>query len=313
MKIRTSETTDTPAIVDLLKLSLGESLIKKSAIVWNFKHVDNPFGSSHVLLAIENDLFVGVRAFMKWNWQLGNDIWIAYRAVDTATHSDYQGKGIFKKLTLQALKDIQKNQETFVFNTPNDKSRPGYLKMGWVVVDALPIAVIPTIAYFFQNVFVKKINDTHQIEPERLEELCRAHNQMLSKENVIFTPKSLKYLKWRFEENPMQEYVVLSSENWYLAMYIKKHRFFKEVRIAELITANGHLDYREIQRSIVNYAIRNRCWIITIANKELFWLKLFGKFGPKLTFKSLTKNTLFIKKALGIYNWKYSIGDLELF
>jgi hypothetical protein len=42
-------------------------------------------------------------------------------------------------------------------------------------------------------------------------------------------------------------------------------------------------------------------------------LSLFGKFGPKLTFKSLTKDTFFVNKALDINNWKYSLGDLELF
>ncbi|PWA04021.1 GNAT family N-acetyltransferase [Flavobacterium psychrotolerans] len=313
MIIRTSEIADTPAIVDLLKLSLGEGLVKKSTVVWNFKHLKNPFGASHVLLAIENETFVGVRAFMKWNWQIGNKVWIAYRAVDTSTHPEYQGKGIFKKLTLQALEDVQKDKETFIFNTPNDKSRPGYLKMGWVEVDAIPIALVPTIGYFFQSVFSKKKVIMNPIEPERLEELCVVHNRILAEKNVLFTPKSAEYLKWRFEQNPMQEYVVISSNDWYVALYIKKQRFFKEVRVVEVIGSESHSDKKEIRNAIVNYALKNRCWIITIANTELFRFRIYGKFGPKLTFKALTKNTSFINKALNVYHWKYSLGDLELF
>jgi GNAT superfamily N-acetyltransferase len=312
MIVKQASINDIPQIVELLKSSLGESVVEKSSSIWNFKHVDNPFGPSYVLVATDNEAFVGVRALMKWNWQLSNRIWVAYRAVDTATHPDYQGKGIFKKLTLQALENVQKEQGTFVFNTPNDKSRPGYLKMGWVIVDALPIAIIPTIIYFFLSFFRKKGLYANQINKEKLEELCKVHNQVLSKKNSIFTPKSVAYLKWRFEQNPMQKYHVVATENWYVAMYVKGHKFFKELRIVEVIGANPSFE-KEIRNTIIDYAIQNRCWIVTLANKDLFSFRFFGKFGPKLTFRSLTTDNLFIDKALDINNWDYSLGDLELF
>lgn len=313
MIVRKANLNEIPAIVDLLKLSLGQSVVEKSSKIWNFKHTENPFGYSHVLIAQENQDFVGVRAFMKWNWQLNNQVWVAYRAVDTATHPNFQGKGIFKKLTLQALDDVQENQETFVFNTPNDKSRPGYLKMGWVIVDSLPISIVPTLVYYFKYIFQKKTIYTNLIENKRLQELCEIHNKVLSESNEIFTPKSVLYLKWRFENNPMQEYKVVSNNEYYLAMYVKKHRFFNELRVVEIVGINEVLIEKQIRNAIVSYAIQNRCLLITLANKDLFRLRLYGKFGPKLTFRSLTEDTLFINKALNINNWKYSLGDLELF
>ena len=313
MIVKQASINDIPNIVELLKLSLGESVVGKSSTIWNFKHADNPFGSSHVLVATDDEKFVGVRALMKWNWQLGNDVWVAYRAVDTATHPDFQGKGVFKKLTLKALDDVQENQETFVFNTPNDKSRPGYLKMGWVIVNALPIAIVPTILYIFLSFFRKKLLHSNQIQNEKLDELCKVHNHVLSEKNSIFTPKSATYLKWRFEENPMQKYKVVSTNDSYVAMYIKKRRFFKELRVVEVISSNESIHKKVMQNAIIDYAIQNRCWITTLANKDLFRLRLYCKFGPKLTFKSLTEDTLFVKKALDINNWKYSLGDLELF
>lgn len=312
MIVKQASINDIPNIVELLKLSLGESVVEKSSTIWNFKHVDNPFGPSYVLVATDNETFVGVRALMKWNWQLNNRIWVAYRAVDTATHPDFQGKGIFKKLTLQALDNVEKEQETFVFNTPNDKSRPGYLKMGWVIVDALPIAIVPTMLYFFLSFFRKRGSSVNQIKTEKLDELCKIHNHVLSKKNSIFTPKSAAYLKWRFEENPMQKYQVASADDWYIAMYVKEHKFFKELRIVEVIVGSNSFE-KAIRNTIIDYAIQNRCWMVTLANKDLFRFRFFGKFGPKLTFKSLTKDTLFIDKALDINNWKYSLGDLELF
>ena len=162
-------------------------------------------------------------------------------------------------------------------------------------------------------IFKKKVINTNQIETNRLEELCKIHNEVLSENNTIFTPKSVSYLKWRFEENPMQKYKVVSTNDSYVTMYIKKRLFFKELRVVEIISVNQDSVEKEIRNAIISYAIKNRCWLITMANKNLFYFRLYGKFGPKFTFKTLTKNDSFINKALNIYNWKYSLGDLELF
>ena len=66
------------------------------------------------------------------------------RAVDTATDPDFQGRGIFTRLTLEALDALPAEGVELVFNTPNARSLPGYLKMGWQEVGRLPAAVRPT-------------------------------------------------------------------------------------------------------------------------------------------------------------------------
>jgi GNAT superfamily N-acetyltransferase len=312
MIIRKAKKEDIPAIIPLLQASLGESLLKKSPEIWNFKHVDNPFGESTVLVAEEDSALIGVRAFMTWQWQLGNQVWNAYRAVDTATHPKHQGKGIFKKLTLQALDLVQQNGDCFVFNTPNDQSRPGYLKMGWQEVGKIKVALVPVFFYAFPNLFSKmKIENT--ISPLQLEALCKIHNRELAINNVLFTPKSTSYLKWRYEENSLQTYFVYSTPDCYVAMYVKKNRFFKELRVVEIIGDHDFKIKKNIRKAIVSCALEQECYLITIANQNLFAFSIYGYFGPKLTFKSLTNNTTFVDDALKIENWKYSLGDLELF
>lgn len=312
MIIRKATSDDIPAIVRLLQLSLGEGLIKKSAEIWNYKHIENPFGNSYVLLGFEDDILVGVRAFMKWQWQLAAQSWTAYRAVDTATHPDFQGKGIFKKLTLQALDDIQKDGETFVFNTPNEISRPGYLKMGWQIVDRIELAVIPIPLYFFSYLFFNiKLQNT--IIESQLNTLCSDFNDQLSHSNLLFTPKSAVYLKWRYQENLLQDYVVFSSEHWYIALYIKKHRFFNELRVVESICSDTQKYRKQMQNQIVRFAFQKKCILITTSNKDLFKVKIYGKFGPKLTIKTLTKDSFFTNSVYAIRKWGYSLGDLELF
>ena len=143
MQIREADHSDIPRILKVLKASLGESSSKKTEEVWRYKHIENPFGESLVLVAEEKDEIIGVRAFMRWQWQKGGQIYSAFRAVDTATHPDHQGKGIFKKLTLKALEIGKERGDHFVFNTPNTQSKPGYLKMGWKEVDKLKIHLRP--------------------------------------------------------------------------------------------------------------------------------------------------------------------------
>ena len=127
MEVREATEEDIPAIVNLLKQSLGESLMPKSEKYWRWKHLENPFGKSPVLLCWEGKTLIGVRAFLRWEWALQGKVIRAVRAVDTATHPDYQGKGIFKKLTLSLVDTCTKAGDKFVFNTPNKQSKPGYL------------------------------------------------------------------------------------------------------------------------------------------------------------------------------------------
>ena len=313
MIIRVAQTEDIPAIVELLKDSLGESLLKKTTSIWDFKHVQNPFGASYVLVAEENNQLIGVRAFMSWKWQLGDIVWQAYRAVDTATHPEHQGKGIFKKLTLQALADVGKENDCFIFNTPNEKSRPGYLKMGWEALGKIKIALVPVLLYRFFHLFSRPNHAVVSLNEEQIEAICFKHNMELQAKKELFTPKSAAYLHWRYVTNPMQPYTVLTGKDWYVAMYVKKHNRFNELRIAEVIGGNTSKGKKEIRQEVVNYAAKQGCLLLSTTEKSLFTLAFYGAFGPILTCKDLTSNSVILQQSKQNIGWHYAMGDLELF
>jgi GNAT superfamily N-acetyltransferase len=137
---------DQPAVLALLQASLGwvPDDAYERFFVW--KHRRSPFGPSPAWVATDpadGDRVVGFRTFMRWEFTRDGAPVRAVRAVDTATHPDYQGRGVFTALTRAALDDLRADGVAFVFNTPNDKSRPGYLKMGWQLVGRLPVAARP--------------------------------------------------------------------------------------------------------------------------------------------------------------------------
>jgi GNAT superfamily N-acetyltransferase len=129
-------------VLDLLSASLGWPRDEQFESFFAWKHEANPFGRSPAWVAIEDGRVVGFRTFMRWEHETSDgEALRTVRAVDTATRPSHQGRGIFRRLTLQALDDLRADGVAFVFNTPNDKSRPGYLKMGWTPVGRLGIAV----------------------------------------------------------------------------------------------------------------------------------------------------------------------------
>jgi GNAT superfamily N-acetyltransferase len=111
-----------------------------------WKHHEGAFGASPAWVAFDEERLVGVRVFMRWEFERDGRVLRAVRAVDTATHPDARGRGVFTRLTMHAVDALRDDGVDFVFNTPNDQSRPGYLKMGWQLVGRLPIAARPGAA-----------------------------------------------------------------------------------------------------------------------------------------------------------------------
>lgn len=140
--IRRATTEDLPALLTLGTRCLGWLGDDVDAAFFAWKHLDNPFGASPMWVAEVDGRIVGFRAFLRWVLtDPGGGRCHAVRTVDTATDPDFQGRGIFRALTEHALDELRADGVDFVFNTPNDRSRPGYLTMGWRVAGRLPAAV----------------------------------------------------------------------------------------------------------------------------------------------------------------------------
>ncbi|MCM4157108.1 GNAT family N-acetyltransferase [Gramella sp. AN32] len=313
MIIREGEPEDLDEIIQVLKLSLGEDDFPLSKEIWNYKHNLNPFGKSLVLVGIENDKIIGVRAFMAWEWQIRESVYMAYRAVDTATHPNHQGKGVFKKLTQAAVKVAKDKGISLIYNTPNDQSRPGYLKMGWEIVGKIEVALKPNLGAF--SLKSKRRKDYEIIDKySQNKQLVTLWNKMQVEKKLSFTPKSSEFLYWRYENNPLQQYEIYKSDKVYLAGYIKKRKNIRELRISESLYLNSN-GLKELKKILKTWCKKFNAHIITYSpNHLVFDLPyLRGDFGPILTFRYLNLSEKNYKKFKGIKNWNNSIGDLELF
>jgi len=309
MHLRNATDNDIPAIIDLLKSSLGESSSPKSISNWNWKHNQNPFGISPVLVADTNSMIVGVRAMMQWQWQKGNEVYNTLRAVDTASHPDFQGKGIFSKLTKQLLEESKNRYVSFVFNTPNTQSKPGYLKMGWIETGKLNIGLQCRFPSIFK--YSKKLSTISY--DTNLSQLCNHWNNKCKKMNLFFTPKSIDYLNWRYRDNPVVDYLIHCEHDIYIAAYLRPRKYYMELRISELIYQGDSKTIKEKVNQFINsQKSKSRLTLISFSphvNDVIPGIKLVLPVGPVFTLRNL--NMSFPFESLS--NWNIALGDLELF
>ena len=125
LNVREATPADRPAIIELCRASLGWGDDPRFEQLFSWKHDQNAFGPSYMWVATDGDRIVGLRAFMRWEFVRGGQVLHAVRAVDTATHPDYQGKGLFTAMTLHGLDVIEADGIDFVFNTPERQEPTG--------------------------------------------------------------------------------------------------------------------------------------------------------------------------------------------
>jgi GNAT superfamily N-acetyltransferase len=211
VNLRSYRDADEARVLDLLSATLGGGPTgERSSGFFRWKHLDNPFGRSYMIVAEADGRIVALRSFMRWRFLAGSVVLRGVRAVDTATHPDYQGRGIFSRLTREALDNLA-GEADFVFNTPNEISLPGYLRMGWRTVGKIPISVrVRRPARVLTRFRSGKSGILGSTRPPPIE-ADTAADALLNpglpsllaeaaerRDNRIATSRDLEYLRWRY-------------------------------------------------------------------------------------------------------------------
>jgi hypothetical protein len=213
---------DEPAVLELLAASLGPGPTgERSPELFRWKHLRNPFGPSLMLVAREGDRVIGLRAFMRWEFLVEGRTVRAVRAVDTATHPDHQGTGVFSRLTRAGV-DALRGDVDLIFNTPNQRSGPGYLKLGWRPVGRMPVGIrvrrplrfaagLPSLR---AGAEAPDAGTPPVDAPPPAPALDRAGpllEELRPDPRRFTTPRHLDYLRWRYAEAPF-DYRAVAEE-----------------------------------------------------------------------------------------------------
>jgi GNAT superfamily N-acetyltransferase len=339
-QVRCLEEGDQPEILSLLRGSLGEGSIPRNRDFWDWKHAANPFGTSPALVAVSGDRIIGLRMFMRWKWMSGDQEVMAVRAVDTATHPDWQGRGIFTRLTQALVERMRSEGVAFVFNTPNDMSRPGYLKMGWTQVGRISVWLLVRRPARLLKVALTQggrasspdqdpTNEGIFFSPVRglldEPELTALLKQEPSADRRLRTPRSKDYLKWRYSDIPGFRY----SASWRwdrkgraaIVFHLRRRGNARELRICEILVGSQPGSIK-IVRDLIRHAARKAGadYVAAIstagtAERAVLWSAGFlpaPHMGPTFTVKSVAPPTD-IPDPRSRSSWRLGLGDLELF
>jgi GNAT superfamily N-acetyltransferase len=318
--LRRVQDSDRDAIIDLLRVSLGREVDERYEALFAWKHEDNVFGPSPMWVACDGDRLAAFRALMRWEFVEGDRLVRAVRAVDTATHPDYQGRGLFTRLTRQAIDELRGEGVDFVFNTPNDQSRPGYLKMGWQVVGRLPTQVRPTRWRNATRIAKARIPaerwstpstaglDAREVVAERaaLAELLASRAAGAG----IRTRVTPEFLAWRFG-TPLLGYRAVVAPRGVahgVAFFrIRARGPAREAALVGLLTRAGdRVGAGALVRQVVQVAEADYVLGIGPGRRGPGGLVRLPRVGPLLTWRA-------VNAPAPPASWDLNLGDIELF
>ncbi len=268
-----ADENDIPAIVGLLKSGLGESLMPKSENFWRWKHFENPFGKSFIMLATDDSGIVGVRSFMRWQWKTRTTLLESVRGVDTVVHPRYQRQGMFGKLTLALARYSRAQGIDFLFSTPNNGSNRAYGKLGWQEAGRLPVNV--KLARPFSMAFKLVYKSAAFPLPEKpgdgsvdrylnhpgLPSLLACNDALYGINIISF--HTVNSLRWRYQNVPVARYYAIAIERLgtlkALLFYRIKHSGAgRELRVTDIFvesTAYGPELGRLLKTAVIEHQV----------------------------------------------------------
>ncbi len=248
LPIRPFTDADLPQVLDLLRASLGETAsLQRTPELFSWKHLDNPFGRSIMLVAVDGETIAGFRAFMRWELtRPGGGKLRCVRAVDTATHPDYRRRGIFRHLTTAALDAATDDGVDLVFNTPNPRSGAGYLTMGWSEVGTIRPFASPARGLLRSGADDDELPDPSDFvtNPHEVEARTVADRPARG----LRTPRTAEYHSWRFTRHPTARYTQVDGNGGAAVARLAYRGKRRELLISDVYGQNMGRTIRKTRR-----------------------------------------------------------------
>lgn len=321
-------------ILALLDRALGTGQLPRTPERWRWKHRENPFGTSPGLVAIAKGRPVAVRVFMRWRWRRDGVDLPAARAVDTATDPQWQRRGLFRLLTLELVERLRRDGTAFLFNTPNAKSRAGYLAMGWRDAGRVPLLVAVRRPFAAAAAFARRRRgEPRSVLPAPSE--LRPLADLVADPHLprflarwedgaarAHTPRDSAYLAWRYRDAPG----LRCGGLWHLegdsgAVVVaraSRRRGLTELSLAELLASDDRVGRAAASELVGRLAgLREVDHLVAAgaaATPERRLLRARGfwpvaVFAPRLVARPLAIAA--VESPLA--DWRPAVGDLELF
>lgn len=298
---------DVPAIIELAQRSLGWAGDERDRAFFEWKHFQNPFGLSPGWATFDDERLVAFRTLLRWELrdERGHRLRLV-RAVDTATDPEYQGRGLFRRLTMDAVEALRAEGIDGIFNTPNDQSRPGYLKMGWSVLGRPALAVRPASLTAASRLLGARVPADKWSLPLSIgapvaDVLDQLGDRAARRQHGWATDRSPAFLAWRYGFAPLN-YRALEVAGGYAIVRVRRRGPLVEVALVEWLSD-------EVDPAAVGKVVRQvGDYGVAIGLGTRHGLLPVPRQGPIVTWRPLAN-----PDPPKLRELRFSLGDLELF
>jgi GNAT superfamily N-acetyltransferase len=334
--IREATINDLDRMIDLIRVCLGPGSVPRNREFFKWKHFSGPFGQSPGMVAEVNGHIVGLRLFLRWQFELADRVVKAVRPVDTATHPEWRRRGLFRALTTELVELVRDEGCEFAFNTPNEKSRDGYIKMGWQQLGRAPLLVR---AMRPLRVVTVGLGGSSKLWPAATLEKYRKADEFLNEVQMpdewltegtsvthrLKTQRSVDYLRWRYSEIPGVEYRAdcETAGGAFAAVLfrVRDRMSLHELSVAEIIVAGDRSSCDMASELLKRIAsdVKPDC-ITACASRGTVERRILKKAGflplsrvaPWIVVRPLA-GSLEGPDLTQKRSWQMSLGDLEVF
>lgn len=284
--------------------------MSKEEIKW--RYLDNPSKDILACFAVENGEIVAnysVSPIILMN--NGKQI-KAGLSLNTMTHPDFTGQGLFVKLASKVYAQMQERGYKLVFGFPNYISNRTFIsKLGWKDIYEIPMMELEITDSLVMNQTVKDIVEDNDFQLD--------YDKCTSKLNKIMVYKPKEYLLWKYKKSPVNKYYnfVIKNDEQAVTSRIVCKEYQNRVNIVDF-----YMDNLQEAEALFKYAInwgKNRkknlitLWCSLGCKEHLLLEKLGFKNSIPVTYFGAN---VFSNDTLDYYkyqNWEINLSDDNVF
>lgn len=297
--------------VDLFHVCFNKE-IPKSFLNW--RYIENPVKEFFVYVALDkNKIIANYSVSPIILSSVDVDIKSAL-SMTTMTHPTYSGKGLFTRLASILYEDMQEYGYKLVWGFPNNNSHRAFVtKLQWK-----DIYEIPTMRLNLNN--KTQLSKTKSLEinhDNKFDLNYRINNYS----NFIRVKKDNPYLKWRYLNNPLNDYkniVITNNKKDVSSFLIFKNYGENEIDIVDF-SLKSFEEGECLLKQIILYSQENNINYINAwaprhsINHTLFEKLGFTNFIPITYFGKRDLSNLNEPISTDYSNWFIQMGDSDVY
>jgi len=232
-QIKKNDCSNLEELITLSKsyYSTGD-IIDKRYLEWQY--LKNPYGLPFLFTSKDTltDQLAGQYLVIPLEYQISGEKLAGSLSLNTLTHPDHQGKGLFTKMAKATYADCEASNNNFTIGFPNPLSYPGFVKkLNFSHLGDIPLLIKPLKPINILRSYFQKEKEKHggeiileQVSSKKNIHQLDFHNQTdenkynafwnkIMSNYPISANKDFKFLKWRYNDHPTKKYKVYYIEN----------------------------------------------------------------------------------------------------